>query len=38
MEFPWENSTKKAGITDISNADVERLKNKAKLYLNNGQI
>lgn len=36
LEFPWER--KKVGITDISNADVERLKNKAKQYINNGQI
>jgi hypothetical protein len=39
MEFPWEKKeAKKTGITNISNEDVERLKNKAKQYLNNGQI
>lgn len=42
MEFPWEKEFKerkmKTGVTSISNEDVERLKNKAKLYLNNGQI
>lgn len=37
MEFPWETVDKK-GNTSISNEDIERLKNKAKRYLNNGQI
>lgn len=39
MEFPWEksNSMNKTGITDISNEDVERLRNKAKKYLNSGK-
>lgn len=38
MEFPWEATTGKKGNTSISNEDIERLKNKAKQYLNNGQI
>lgn len=39
MEFPWEksNNMNKTGITDISNEDVERLRNKAKKYLNSGK-
>lgn len=39
LEFPWEKKEmKKTGITDISNEDIKRLRNKAKQYLNNGQI
>lgn len=42
IEFPWEKEYKakqmKTGIKSISNEDVERLKSKAKQYLNNGQI
>ena len=33
MEFPWEKTeAKKTGKTDISNEDIERLKNKAKKW------
>jgi hypothetical protein len=36
MEFPWEKSeSKKQGKTDISNEDIERLKNKAKKWIAN---
>ena len=38
MEFPWESDYKnkkmRTGVTEISNEDVERLRNKAKKYLN----
>ena len=38
MEFPWEADYKskkmRTGVTEISNEDVERLRNKAKRYLN----
>lgn len=36
MEFPWEKSeSKRQGKTDISNEDIERLKNKAKKWIAN---
>ena len=35
MEFPWENKTTKKGDTSISNEDVERLKIKAKQWMDN---
>ena len=36
MEFPWEKTeAKKTGKTDISNEDIERLKNKAKKWIAN---
>lgn len=42
MEFPWEATAKskkmQTGVKEISNEDVNRLRNKAKQYLNNGQI
>ena len=36
LEFEWDK--KKPEKTSISNDDVQRLRNKAKQYLNNGQI
>lgn len=35
VSFDWDEN-KKVHITSISNEDIERLKNKAKEYLNNG--
>ena len=34
ITFSWDNTT--TGNTTISNEDVQRLKNKAKQYINNG--
>lgn len=36
IEFPWEKKEmKKTGKTDISNEDIERLRNKAKQWMDN---
>ena len=35
IEFPWEHSNNKKSNTSISNEDIERLKEKAKKWMDN---
>lgn len=38
IKFPWEKKEDTfTGITSISNDDIERLRNKSKQYINDGE-
>lgn len=36
IKFPWDGVDVFKGVKEISNEDVERLKNKTKLFIENG--